>query len=145
MPFVVEKMAAEAHQSTYEILDPIFKWIYEPETSTMVTKADDRYIGEQRLRSKICLELDSILKRLKNLSKSNIESLDSWKGREKNRNYKPRWSEKDELKYRDRIDYQERRALQQISSVRDQHEEIQILTDLISSHRQEVIQSEGLI
>lgn len=52
------------------------------------------------------------------LRKANADSLDPWVGREADRYYKPRWSEKDELKYREDVDHQKRRALQQISDVK---------------------------
>ena len=134
--FVVEKMAAEIYRSTDAILRPMSNWLL-PELG--VAKADDRRVDEQRTRSTKCLELDIILNRLYRLTKANADSLDLWVGREADRYYKPRWSEKDELKYREDVDHQKRRALQQISDVKDQCQQIQTSINQISSHRKEVI------
>ena len=67
-----------------------------------------------------------------------MNSLKRWSEREKNRHYKPRWSEKDELKYRDLVDHQNRRVKGQIGFLDDQYQQIQILIDQVQSHRQEV-------
>lgn len=64
-----------------------------------VAKADVRRVDEQRTRYTKCLELDIILNRLYRLKKAYADSLDLRVGREADRYYKPRWSEKDELKY----------------------------------------------
>ena len=129
-------MAAEIYRSTDAILRRMSNWLL-PELE--VAKADDRTVDEQRTRSTKCLELDIILNRLYRLTKANADSLDLWVGRDADRYYKPRWSEKDELKYREDVDHQKRRALQHISDVKDQCRQIQTSINQTSSHRKEVI------
>ena len=139
-PFMVTKMAAEAYQNTNAILDAINKWVLpDSDSSSKVVRPDDRIVDVQRNRSTICTELDVILDRLNRLTKANTACLKLWVGREADRQYKPRWSEKDELKYRELVDHQNRRAHQQIAYVADQCQQIQATIDLVKGHGKQVI------
>ena len=148
-PFLVEKMVAVLFQNTDRILQAIDDWL-NPETDfsedgkgltlPKVSKADDRFVDVQYNRSAICLDLDATLRILRRLSKANVDSLGQWINREPNRSFQPRWSEKDEFKFRELIDFQKRRAEQQISRVNDQHRQIQNSIEQVRTHRQEVIQ-----
>ena len=149
-PFLVEKMVAELFQNTDEILKAIDEWL-NPETDLSedgkvltqpkVSKADDRFVDVQYNRSATCLDLDATLRILRRLSKANVDSLDQWAKRESSRNFQPRWSEKDEFKFRELIDFQKRRAEQQISRVNDQYRRIQDSIEQVRTHRQEVSQT----
>ena len=153
-PFLVEKMVAVVFKNTNRILQTIDDWL-NPEmdvsedgkavTQPKVTKADDRFVDVQYNRSAICLDLDSTLRILRHLSKSNVDSLGQWVKREKVRSCQPRWSEKDEFKFRELIDFQKRRAEQQISRVNDQYRRIQNSIEQVRTHRQEVIQCKGTL
>lgn len=146
-PFLVEKMVAELFQSTDRILKAIDDWL-NPEldvsedgkvlTQPKVSKADDRFVDVQYNRSAICLDLDATLRILRRLSKANVDSLGQWVKREQIRSFQPRWSEKDEFKFRELIDFQKRRAEQRISRVNDQYRWIQNLIEQVKTHRQEV-------
>ena len=148
-PFIVENMVAELLKSTDEILKAIDDWL-DPETDApkdgnlsiepQVSKADDRFVDVQYNRSAICLDLDATLRVLRRLSIANEDTLDQWAKREQARNFKPRWSEKDEFKYRELIDFQKRRVEQQLARVNDQHRRIQDSIEQVRIHRQEVIQ-----
>lgn len=148
-PFLVEKMVAVLLKNTNRILRTIDDWL-NPEidvsedgksvTQPKVSKADDRFVDVQYNRSAICLDLDATLRILRQLSKANVDSLGQWVNREKVRSFQPRWSEKDEFKYRELIDFQKRRAEQQISRVNDQYRRIQNSIEQVRTHRQEVIQ-----
>ena len=146
-PFLVEKMTAEIHRSTGELIRSVDDWL-EPEIdppqagqgpiSSIYAKADDRNFDVQYNRSTTCLELDAILSVLRRLSKANLDSLTQWVKRESTRHHKPRWSEKDEYEHRELVDYQQRRAEQQISLLKDQGRQIQTCLEQIRTHRQEV-------
>lgn len=148
-PFLVEKMVAELFQSTDVILKAIDDWL-NPEvdvsedgqilTQPKVSKADDRFVDVQYNRSAICFDLDATLRILRRLSKANVDTLSQWAKREETRSFQPRWSEKDEFKFRELIDFQKRRAEQQISRVNDQYRQIQNSIEQVRTHRQEVIQ-----
>ena len=148
-PFLVENMVAELLKSTDEILKAIDDWL-DPETDALkdgnlsiepqVSKADDRFVDVQYNRSAICLDLDATLRVLRRLSEANVDTLGQWDKRERARNFKPRWSEKDEFKFRELIDFQERRVEQQLGRVNDQHRRIRDSIEQIRIHRQEVIQ-----
>ena len=147
-PFLVEKMVSVLFQSTDEILKAIDDWL-NPEIDVSedgkaladpkVSKADDRFVDVQYNRSAICLDLDATLRILRRLSKANVDSLDQWAKREQTRTFQPRWSEKDEFKFRELIDFQKRRAEHQISRVNDQYRRIQNSIEQVRTHRQEVI------
>lgn len=146
-PFLVEKMVAVLFQSTDEILKAIDDWL-NPEIDVSedgkalndpkVSKADDRFVDVQYNRSAVCLDLDATLRILRRLSKANVDSLGQWAKREQTRTFQPRWSEKDEFKYRELIDFQKRRAEHQISRVNDQYRQIQNSIEQVRTHRQEV-------
>ena len=147
-PFIVGNMVAEVYQSTDRILrfvddwlDPDIEFSKDDEGSkeSNISKADDRNFGLQYNRSTICLDLDAILSMLRRLSEANVDSLHQWRKREESRHYKPRWSEKDELKYRELVDHQKRRAEQQISLLSRQYRQIETSIDQVRTHRQEVI------
>ena len=148
-PFLVEKMVAELLKSTDEILKAIDDWL-DPETvapkdgnlsiEPQVSKADDRFVDVQYNRSAICLDLDATLRALRRLSEANVGTLGQWDKREQARNFKPRWSEKDEFKFRELIDFQKRRVDQQLARANDQHRRIQDSIEQIRIHRQEVSQ-----
>ena len=148
-PFLVENMVAELLKSTDEILKAIDDWL-DPETDApkdgdlsiepQVSKADDRFVDVQYNRSAICLEIDATLRVLRRLSEANVDTLGQWDKREQARNFKPRWSEKDEFKFRELIDFQKRRVEQQLGRVNDQHRRIQDSIEQVRIHRQEVIQ-----
>ena len=148
-PFLVEKMVAELLQSTDEILRAVDDWL-DPEIDApgdgkssfqpKVSKADDRFVDVQYNRSAICLDLDATLRLLRRLSEANVDTLGQWAKRERTRNFKPRWSEKDEFKFRELIDFQKRRVEQQLTRVDDQHRRIQDSIEQVRIHRQEVIQ-----
>ena len=148
-PFLVEKMVAELLKSTDEILRAIDDWL-DPEIDSpkdgkssfqpKVSKADDRFVDVQYNRSAICLDLDATLRLLRRLSEANVDTLGQWAKREQTRNFKPRWSEKDEFKFRELIDFQKRRVEQQLARVNDQHRRIQDSIEQVRIHRQEVIQ-----
>ena len=148
-PFVVEKMVAEMFRSIDEILKVIDVWL-DPEidgsgdgkawTQPKVSKADDRFVDAQYHRSAVCLELDATLRILRRLSKANVDSLGQWAKWEQTRNFQPRWSEKDEYKFRELIDFQKRRVEQQISRLNDQYRRVQDSIEQVRTHRQEVIQ-----
>ena len=150
-PFLVEKMVAELFRSTDEILKAIDDWL-NPDidgsedgkvlTQPRVSKADDRFVDVQYNRSTVCLDLDATLRILRRLFNANVDSLGQWAKREKSRSFQPRWSEKDEFKYRELIDFQKRRAEQQISRVNDQYRRIQDSIEQVRIHRQEVIKDE---
>lgn len=150
-PFLVEKMVAVLCKNTDRILRTIDDWL-NPEidvsedgkavTQPKTSRADDRFVDVQYNRSAICLDLDATLRILRHLAKANVDSLGQWVNREKIRNFQPRWSEKDEFKFRELIDFQTRRAEQQISRVNDQYRRIQNTIEQVRSHRQEVIQCE---
>lgn len=147
-PFVVEKMVAEMVRSIDEILKVIDVWL-DPEidgsedgkawTQPKVSKADDRFVDAQYSRSAICLELDATLRILRRLSKANVDSLNHWTKREQTRNFQPRWSEKDEYKFRELIDFQKRRVEQQVSRMNNQYRRVQDSIEQVRIHRQEVI------
>lgn len=148
-PFLVEKMVAVLFQNTDGILQAIDDWLnpdldYSEDgkglTQPKVSKADDRFVDVQYNRSAICLDLDATLRILRRLSKANVDSLGQWINREQTRSFQPRWSEKDEFKFRELIDFQKRRAEQQISRVNDQHRQIQNSIEQVKTHRQEVNQ-----
>ena len=148
-PFLVEKMVAELLLSTDEILRAVDDWLDpeeidapkdgKPSFQPKVSKADDRYVDVQYNRSAICLDLDATLRVLRRLSEANIDTLGQWARREQTRNFKPRWSEKDEFKFRELIDFQKRRVEQQLARVNDQHRRIQDSIEQVRTHRQEVI------
>lgn len=150
-PFLVEKMVAELFRSTDEILKAIDDWL-NPDidgsedgkvlTQPRVSKADDRFVDVQYTRSAVCLDLDATLRILRRLFKANVDSLGQWAKREQSRSFQPRWSEKDEFKFRELIDFQKRRAEQQISRVNDQYRRIQDSIEQVRIHRQEVIKDE---
>lgn len=144
---MVEKMTAEIHRSTAEVIRSIDAWL-EPEVdpsqtgqelhSSIYAKADDRNFEAQYNRSTTCLELDATLSVLRRLSEANIDSLTQWTTREATRHHKPRWSEKDEYTHRELVDHQQRRAEQQISLMRDQGRQIQTCLEQLRTHKQEV-------
>lgn len=148
-PFLVENMVAELLKSTDEILKAIDDWL-DPETDApkdgslsiepQVSKADDRFVDVQYNRSAMCLDLDATLRVLRRLSEANVDTLGQWDKREQARNFKPRWSEKDEFKFRELIDFQKRRVEQQLARVNDQHRRIQDSIEQVRVHRQEVSQ-----
>ena len=148
-PFLVENMVAELLRSTDEILKVIDDWL-DPETDAskdgslsiepQVSKADDRFVDVQYNRSAICLDLDATLRVLRRLSEANVDTLGQWDKREQARNFQPRWSEKDEFKFRELIDFQKRRVEQQLARVNDQHRRLQDSIEQVRVHRQEVIQ-----
>ena len=144
-PFLVEKMSSELYQSTDRILrsiddwlDPLLDFTGGKDSEINLSKADDRTVNVQYTRSTLCLELDATLRILRRLLKMNVDSLDQWLKREATRHYKPRWSVKDELKYRDLVDYHKRRAGQRILSVKDQYKQVDIAINQVRTHRQEV-------
>lgn len=114
-PFLVEKITAEAYQSTATLLKYIDDWL-DPEvepckvetgsTSSTFSKADDRNFDVQYNRSTTCLELDATLSVVRRLAKANVDSLTQWSIREKTRHVNPRWSEKDEYHFREMVDHQ---------------------------------------
>ena len=146
-PFLVEKMAGEILQSTKTVLDIVDDWLQPPTdhwvekgaaSSFKRLKAQRRNFNVRYMRSTECLEIDSILTTLRRLSEANLYSLDQWAKREENRHYKPRWTEKDELKYRDLVDIQRKRTEKIIAMLHDQYRHIQSSIDQVKSHRQEV-------
>lgn len=147
-PFLVENMVAELLKSTNKILKAIDDWL-DPETDgpkegdlsiePHVSKADDRFVDAQYNRSAICLDLDATLRVLRRLSEANVNTLNQWAKREQARNFKPRWSEKDEFKFRELIDFQKRLVEQQLGRVNGQHRQIQDSIEQVRTHRQEVI------
>ena len=149
-PFVVEKMAGEIYQSTKVLLDSIDDWLnlateYSKEKGTSTksnrSKAQERNFEARYMRSTICIDIDSILTTTRRLYEANLYSLDQWAKREENRYYKPRWTEDDELLYRDLVDIQRKRAEQQISLLQDQHRRIHSSIDQVERHRREVASS----
>ena len=145
-PFLVEKMVAEVHRSTGEIIRSIDEWLeldVDPSQAgqgpppSIYAKADDRNFDVQYIRSTTCLELDATLSVLRRLSRANDDSLTQWAKRESIRHHKPRWSEKDEYEHRELVDHRQRRAEQQISLLRDQSRQIQTTIEQVRTHRQE--------
>ena len=146
-PYLVEKMTSELFQSTHGILKPIEDWL-DPEMDVSKdqtvtkdltsSKVDDKDFDVQYNRSAMCLELEATLRVLQRLTKSNVTVLDQWSKRESTRHYKPRWSEKDEMKFRKLVDHQKRRAERSISAVKEQLHQIQTSIDQVRNHRQEV-------
>ena len=146
-PFLVEKMATELHRSTNNILKSIDDWL-DPEVECLrdekstkgvsSSKDNEKDFDVQYNRSSICLELDAILRVLHRLTKVNVNVLDQWSKRESTRHYKPRWSEKDEMKFREFVDHQKRRTERAIAVVNQQYHQIQTSIDQVRSHRQEV-------
>lgn len=146
-PFLVEKMAAEVYRSTDILLGSIDEWLdpaiespkdKKESTETNIPKVDNRNYDVQYNRSTTCLDLEAALNPLRRLSTSNVESLRQWSKREMERHYKPRWSEKDERKYRDLVDHQKRRADQQIALLENQHGRIETCIEQVKSHRAQV-------
>ena len=148
-PFLVERMVAEVYHSTQKILDSIDDWLeieseepnYERQSAyAHISKVDDRnFQAQYSRRSNDCPDLEDTLSLINRLSEANVEVLNKWRQREMNRPYKPRWSEKDEGKYRRRVNSQKRLAEQQISLLTTQRGQIQSSLDRINSLKQEVI------
>ena len=148
-PFLVEKMAGEIYKSTKVLLDSVNDWL-SPAIDSLDEKgvsskpnqfkAQKRNFDVRYVRSTTCLEIDSILNMLRRLSEENLYSLDQWGKREETRQYKPRWTEKDEFRYGDLVDIQRKRASQQIFLLHDQYRRIQSSIDQVKSHRQEVFE-----
>lgn len=148
-PFLVEKMAGEIYQSTKIVLDCVDDWLNPTidylsgkgaSSKSTRPKSKERNFDVRYMRSTICIDIDSILTTIRRCSEANLYSLDQWVKREENRHYKPRWTESDELRYRDLVDIQRKRAENQISMLRDQHRHIQSSIDQVKSHRQEVFE-----
>lgn len=147
-PFLVEKMVAEVYQSTQKILESIDDWLelgsddprYEKGSNySHISKVDDRNSQAQYShRSNDCPDLADTLSLVHRLSEANSEVLNKWRERELARVHKPRWSEKDEGKHRERVDSQKRFAEQQIASLINQRGHIQRILDRINDLKQEV-------
>jgi hypothetical protein len=96
-------------------------------------------------RSKMCLDINALLNNVQCLSHANKDCLRQWIEREKYRGtHKPRWSEKDEIRYGEFVDYQERHVRQQYDLLSDQCDRIKILLDHIKDHRQFVCTAASL-
>lgn len=112
-PFLVEKMAGEIYKSTQILLDSVDDWL-SPVTDSLDekgvsskpirSKAQERNFDVRYMRSTTCLEIDSILNILRRLSEENLYCLNQWGKREQTRQYKPCWTEKDDLRYGDLVD-----------------------------------------
>ncbi len=147
-PFLVEQMAGEIYQSTKTMLDCVDDWLVPTNvysdgkgasSKSNRSKAEERNFDVRYMCSTTCIEIDSILTMARRHSEANLYSLDQWVKREENRHYKPRWTENDELRYRDLMDIQRKRAEQQVSILHDQYRRIQNTIDQVKSHRQEVL------
>lgn len=151
-PFLVEKMVTEVYQSTQKILDSINDWLelgsddpkHEKESAySHISKVDDRNSQAQySRRTNDCPDLADTLSLMQRLSEANSETLNKWRVRELARLHKPRWSEKDEAKYRKRVDSQKRLAEQQISRLVSQHGQIESSLKWINDLKQEVFHEE---
>lgn len=147
-PFLVEKMVAEAYQSTQKILESIDDWLElgsdevkreKQSTYSQISKVDDRNSQAQySRRTNDCPDLAEMLNTMLRLSEANCEVLNKWKARELARLHKPRWSEKDEAKYRKGVDSQKRSAEKQISLLDNQRGKIRSSLDRINDLKQEV-------
>lgn len=148
-PFLVDKMVAEVYQSTQKILNSIDDWLelgsddpkYEKEsTYSHISKVDDRNSQAQySRRTNDCPDLADTLSLMQRLSEANSEVLSKYRVRESARLHKPRWSEKDEGKYRKQVDSRKRLAEQQISLLLNQCGKIQSTLKRINDLKQEVI------
>ena len=147
-PFLVEKMVAEAYQSTKRILASVNDY-FEPEidkpkyekepTYSHISKVDERnYQAQYSRRSNALPDLEDTLILLNRFSEANCENLRIWQKRETERFHRPRWSRKDELKYRLLVDSQKRLAVRQVSLLIDQRGQIQTTLNRIKSLKQEV-------
>lgn len=147
-PFLVEKMVAEAYQSTKRILASVNDYLepeidkpkYEKEpTYSHISKVDERnYQAQYSRRSNALPDLEDTLILLNRFSEANCENLRIWQKRETERFHRPRWSRKDELKYRLLVDSQKRLAVRQVSLLIDQRGQIQTTLNRIKSLKQEV-------
>ncbi len=145
-------MVNEVYQSTQKILDSINDWLelgsddpkHEKEsTYSHISKVDDRNSQAQySRRTNDCPDLADTLSLMQRISEANSETLNKWRARELARLHKPRWSEKDEAKYRKRVDSQKRLAEQQISRLVNQRGQIESSLKRINDLKQEVIHGE---
>ena len=147
-PFLVDKMVAEVYQSTQKILESIDDWLElgsddvkreKQSTYSQISKVDDRNSQAQySRRTNDCPDLAEMLNLMLRLSEANCEVLNKWRARELARLHKPRWSEKDEARFRKRVDSQKRLAEKQISLLDNQRGKIKDSLDRINGLKQEV-------